>query len=46
MKIDTKKLCEKILSYYKNNVELNDNITEFERGYLQCLTEINVGKYS
>lgn len=46
MKIDDKEICEKILSFYKNNVELKDNLTAYEKGYLRCLTDINLGRYN
>jgi len=37
------KIEEKILSFYVNNCELKP-MTEFEKGYLQALTDIMVKK--
>ena len=45
MNIDIKKLSERILSYYKNNIELID-MSEFERGYFQALCDIQAGKFN
>jgi len=46
MKIDTIKLCEKVLSFYKNNCELKDNLSESDMGYYQALADVMNGKYS
>ena len=35
---------EKILTFYKNNCELRNNLTDFERGYLKALTDIMTKK--
>jgi hypothetical protein len=44
MIISDTKISEKILEFYLNNQETR-TMSEFEKGYFQCLTDINAGKF-
>jgi len=45
MLIDDTILNTKILEYYKNNCELKA-VSEFEKGYFQCMIDIQHGKFN
>jgi hypothetical protein len=46
MIIDTKKVAEKVMSYYKNNHELVDGLTDEEIGYYKAMCDVMTGKFN